>query len=97
MFVRTGSCTPAEQAKNFCDHSFDVIDGENMTHTFLCQSDTVRKNGSVSVACYNNVWTPTSTRCTRKNTLYRMIKSFYLNYIILYYHIIFMFKVFVNQ
>lgn len=65
VVIKTGSCTPAEQAKNFCDHSFDVIDGENMTHTFLCQSDTVRKNGSVSVACYNNVWTPTSTRCTR--------------------------------
>lgn len=76
MFVRTGSCMPGDQAKNFCDQSFDAIDGENTTYTFLCQSDTVRKNGSVSVACSNNVWTPISTRCTRKNKLYRIIKSF---------------------
>jgi hypothetical protein len=63
--IKTGVCTEGGEAKNFCDDSFDDSPEQNSTHQFLCQSETIRKNGSVSVACYNGVWTPTTTHCTR--------------------------------
>lgn len=63
---RTGVCTIPRRTKRFCDDSFGAIEGENPAHQFLCQSEMLRNNGTMSLTCSNGVWTPTTTLCTRK-------------------------------